>query len=87
MRLTARQQDYWKKNLIVTAVLLSIWFAVTFITGWYARELNTIAFVGPLGFYMAAQGALIVYLLIVWFYAKYMNALDKEYGVHEGEDE
>ena len=36
---------------------------------------------------MGAQGALIIYVAIIWFYARYMNNLDEEYGVHEGEDD
>jgi putative solute:sodium symporter small subunit len=36
---------------------------------------------------MGAQGALIVYVLIVWYYARRMNELDRQYGVHETEDE
>ena len=88
MELTAKHQEYWRKNLFITAVLLSIWFVVTFVEGWFARELNTISFFGfPLGFYMSAQGSLIVYVLIIWFYARYMNNLDREYGVDEGADE
>ena len=55
--------------------------------GWFARELNDIIFIGPLGFYMSAQGSLIIYVAIIWYYAHYMNNLDKEYGVHEGEDD
>ena len=39
----------------------------------------------PLGFYMSAQGSLIIYVVIICYYAYYMNNLDKEYGVHEGE--
>ena len=39
----------------------------------------------PCGFYMSAQGSLIIYVAIIWYYAHYMNNLDKEYGVHEGE--
>ena len=39
------------------------------------------------GFYMSAQGSLIVYVIIIWYYARYMNRLDREYDVHEGEDE
>jgi putative solute:sodium symporter small subunit len=35
---------------------------------------------------MGAQGALAIYVLIIWFYARYMNRLDQEYGVAEGED-
>jgi putative solute:sodium symporter small subunit len=84
--LTARHQEYWRKNLVITAVLMLIWFIVTFVEGWYARELNSITFLGfPLGFYMSAQGSLIVYVVIIWYYARYMNKLDVEYGVEEEE--
>ena len=88
MELSARHQEYWNKNLVITAVLMAIWFVATFVVAWYARELNSITFLGfPLGFYMAAQGSLVVYVIIIWYYARYMNRLDVEYGVAEGEDE
>ena len=88
MELTANHHEYWHKNLIVTAILLFIWFLVTFVEGWFARELNTISILGfPLGFYMSAQGSLIVYVALIWYYQHYMNKLDIEYGVEEGEDE
>ncbi len=88
MQLTAKHKEYWNKNLVITGILLLIWFIVTFVEAWYARELNTISFFGfPLGFYMSAQGSLIVYVVLIWIYQKYMNGLDIEYGVHEGEDE
>lgn len=87
MQLTQKHHDYWSRNLRVTSILLTIWFFVTFVVGYFARELNEITFIGPLGFYMGAQGALIVYVLIIWYYARYMNNLDKEYDVHEGEGE
>lgn len=87
MELTAKHKEYWRKNLVITGILLAIWFLVTFVEGWYARELNGITFLGwPLGFYMSAQGSLIVYVVIIGVYARYMNNLDKEYGVDEGED-
>ncbi len=88
MELTAKHHDYWRKNLVITGILLFIWFVATFVVGWYARELNQFAFIGfPLGFYMAAQGSLIIYVVLIWIYARYMNKLDIEYGVDEGEDE
>ena len=69
MELTARHREYWHKNLVITAILLFIWFVVTFVEGWYARELNAITFLGfPLGFYMSAQGSLIVYVVLIWVY-------------------
>ncbi len=84
MQLTERHKQYWNINLKVTAILLALWFVSTFVMGWYARELNEISFIGPLGFYMSAQGSLIIYVAIIWYYARYMNSLDKEYGVQEG---
>ena len=88
MELSQKHHEYWRKNLVITAVLLSVWFLVTFVEGWYARELNQISFLGfPLGFYMSAQGSLAVYVVIIWYYQHFMNKLDIEYGVHEGEDE
>jgi putative solute:sodium symporter small subunit len=87
MQLSAKHQEYWQKNLRMTAVLLFIWFFVTFIIGYFARSLSEITILGfPFPFYMAAQGSLIVYVLIIWYYAHRMNQLDNEYGVHEGED-
>lgn len=86
MQLTEKHKEYWRRNLSLTSVLLAIWFVATFVVSWFARELNDIVIIGPVGFYMGAQGALIIYVLIIWFYAKRMNELDKEYGVHEGDD-
>ena len=85
MLLTKKHIDYWRINQKVTSVLLALWFVVTFVVGWYARELNEIEVLGPLGFYMSAQGSLIIYVLIIGYYAYYMNKLDKKYGVHEGD--
>jgi putative solute:sodium symporter small subunit len=83
----ARLQDYWRRNLNITAILLAIWFVVTYLVSYFARELSFNFFGWPFSFYMAAQGSLIVYVLIIWFYARYMNNLDREYGVEEEEDE
>ena len=86
MELTAKHQEYWRKNLVVTAVLLLVWFIVTFVEAWFARELNGITFFGfPFGFYMSAQGSLAIYVIIIGIYALYMRKLDLEYGVDEGD--
>jgi putative solute:sodium symporter small subunit len=85
MQLTEKHKQYWNINLKISSVLLVIWFVATFVMGWFARELNDITIIGPLGFYMSAQGSLIIYVAIIWYYAHYMNNLDQEYGVHEGE--
>lgn len=87
MQLTERHQEYWRRNLRITAVLMSIWFVVTYFVGFYAREFNTFTVLGfPLGFYMGAQGSLIIYVVMIFYYAFYMNKLDNEFGVAEGEE-
>ncbi len=87
MQLTEKHREYWNKNLTITAILLFIWFVVTFVVGYYARELSFPFFGWPFSFWMGAQGALIIYVIIIWYYARYMNTLDKVYGVHEGDEE
>jgi len=87
MQAAARRQEYWRRNLNITAVLMSIWFVVTFVVGYFARELSFNFFGWPFSFWMGAQGALVIYCVIIWFYARYMNNLDREYGVQEEEEE
>ena len=85
MQLTARHHEYWRKNLQITGILLALWFTVTFVVIFFARDLQFSFFGWSFSFWVAAQGALVVYCLIIWFYARYMNNLDREYGVDEGE--
>jgi putative solute:sodium symporter small subunit len=86
MQLTQKHTEYWRKNLVITGILLLVWFIVTFVEAWYARELTSITFLGfPLSFYMSAQGSLAIYVIIIGVYAWYMTGLDKEYEVDEGD--
>jgi putative solute:sodium symporter small subunit len=86
LELTQRHHEYWRKNLVITAVLLSIWFVFTFVEAWFARELNSITFFGwPLAFWFSAQGSLAIYVAIIGIYAYLMGKLDKEYQVDEGD--
>jgi putative solute:sodium symporter small subunit len=85
MTLTERQREYWRKNLRITAVLMVIWFLVTFGVGYFARDLNFTFFGWPFSFWVGGQGALIVYVLMIWYYARTMNRLDQEFGVAEEE--
>jgi putative solute:sodium symporter small subunit len=87
MQLTESHKQYWSKNLRITAILLFIWFVVTYVVGFYARDLNFNFFGWPFSFWVGAQGALIVYVLIIAYYAHYMNNLDKEYDCAEVEED
>jgi len=87
MQLTEKHKRYWQKNLRLTGVLLAIWFVATFVIGWFARELQSITVLGfPFSFFMGAQGALLIYVLLVGYYAYRMGKLDREYGVQEGDE-
>jgi putative solute:sodium symporter small subunit len=80
----ARRAEYWRRTVTVTAVLLAIWFVVTYVVAFFAVPLNQFKFFGfPFAFYMGAQGSLIIYLIIIAYYARYMNRLDREFGVAE----
>ena len=83
--INARQNlaDYWRKNLHITAVLMVIWFVVTFGVSYFARELNFKFFGWPFSFWMASQGAPVVYVIVIWLYARRMDKLDQEHGVAE----
>lgn len=83
MQLTEGHRLYWRKNLTITAILMVIWFVVTYVVGFMARDLSFNFFGWPFSFWMGAQGALVVYVAIIWFYARYMNNLDQEFGVAE----
>jgi putative solute:sodium symporter small subunit len=86
IELSERHREYWRKNMRITLILLAIWFVVTYVIGFFARDVFSFGFFGwPFAWYMGGQGALIVYVLIIWYYARYMNRLDKEYGVAEEE--
>lgn len=87
MQLTEKHREYWSKNLRITGILLVIWFLVTYVLCFFARELQFNFFGWPFAFYMAAQGSLIIYVIIIWYYAQYMNKLDIQYDVHEGEED
>jgi putative solute:sodium symporter small subunit len=85
MQITESQKSYWRKNLRLTGVLLAIWFVVSFVVSYFARDLDFNFFGWPFSFWMAAQGALIIYVVLIGYYAKAMNKLDQEHGFAEEE--
>ena len=81
----AQKEAYWRYNVKLTATLLVIWFVVTYlISGLWAGWLNQFSFIGfPLGYYMAAQGSLAIFVIEIAAYAYLMNKKDAEYGIRE----
>jgi putative solute:sodium symporter small subunit len=84
--LTERQkEEHWQYSVRLTTVLLAIWFVVTYlISGLWAGWLNQYTILGfPLGYYMAAQGALAIFVIEIAVYAYLMNKKDTEFGIRE----
>jgi putative solute:sodium symporter small subunit len=80
---SALRRRYWRRTLQLTASLLAVWFVVTFVVAFFARDLRFTVFGYPFSFWVAAQGAPLVYLALIGFYARRMNRLDREHGVAE----
>ena len=78
-------QEYWQKNLRLLAILLAVWFFVSYGCGIiFADYLNNFRLGGyKLGFWFAQQGAIYVFIIIIFVYVNRMNKLDKEFGVDE----
>ena len=87
MQLTDSHKQYWQKNIRVTGLLLVIWFVVTYVVSYMARDLSFTFFGWPFSFWMGAQGSLVIYVLLIADYAHYMNNLDKEYECAEVEED
>ncbi len=79
------KKAYWKENLSLLTKLLIVWFVVSFGAGiLFADALNAIQFFGfKLGFWFAQQGAIYVFVVLIFVYMAKMNALDRKYGVEE----
>ena len=77
---------YWSANIRLITVCLVIWALVSFGFGILLRPLLAGILVGgtDLGFWFAQQGAILVFLALIFFYAFRMNKIDKDHGVDEG---
>ena len=76
--LDEREQVLWRRRMRVTGWLLAAWFAVTFGVSFFARELDAVVLGWPMSFWVAAQGALLVYMALVIVFARSMGRLDEE---------
>ena len=78
-------QEYWKTNLRYVALLLAIWFLVSYCFGiFWADSLNSIRIGGfKLGFWFAQQGSIYAFVILIFVYVRLMNKLDEKYDVDE----
>jgi putative solute:sodium symporter small subunit len=85
MRSTAKSV-FWARTKMLTGVLLGAWLGVNLLVPWFARDLNSVhAFGFPLGYWLAAEGSLLVYLLIIVVYVVAMDRLEARCLVDDDE--
>jgi putative solute:sodium symporter small subunit len=83
-----KSTSYWKENIKYLIILLSIWFLVSFGAGiLFKEELDSIQLGGfKLGFWFAQQGAIYVFVILIFVYVRLMNRLDKKYGFDKDDE-
>ncbi len=80
------QQTHWQRTKKLMVVTLSIWFVFSFVVHWFADSLNAMSFLGfPFGFYMAAQGSEVIFVVLIFVFAHLQNKIDVECGMAEDE--
>jgi putative solute:sodium symporter small subunit len=79
------RKAFWKANLKLVAMCLSIWFVVSYLFGIIlVDQLNAISVGGyKLGFWFAQQGSMYIFVVLIFFYAYRMNKIDQQFNVHE----
>lgn len=82
---TEKNKKYWRANLRVLAVLLSVWALVSFLGGViFVEELNTFALGGyPLGLWISQQGALFVYVALIFIYHAWMTRIERKFAADD----
>lgn len=77
---------HWQRTKKLMIMTLVAWFIFAFAVHWFADSLNAVSFIGfPLGYYMAAQGSEIMFVIILFCFAKLQNKIDRETGFAEEE--
>lgn len=77
-------EQHWAKSKSLMLLSLAIWFFFSFVIHAFASSLNSIVIFGfPLGFYMAAQGSLIIFVILIFWFAGKQSQIDEEFGVAE----
>ncbi len=75
---------WWRKTKTLMITCLIVWAIAGFGIHFFVNELNTITFIGfPLGFYMAAQGSLIIFVVLIFWFSARQDAIDRAHGVAE----
>ena len=81
---TSNRVEHWRRTKRLMFITLTIWFFFSFVVHWFANALNAFTFLDfPFGFYMAAQGSEIAFVITLFWFVKAQHTIDRECGFSE----
>lgn len=84
--INSQQQEHWAATRRLMFIHLAIWFIFAYLVHWFAPQLNQISFNHfPLGYYMAAQGSMAIFVVQLFIFVRQQHAVDRKYGMAEEE--
>ena len=85
----SNKERHWEKTKGLMMLTLSIWFVFSIVIFMFGESLNNGSFLGyPLAYYMSAQGSIVVFVVLIFWFANRQEKIDEEFGFAErGEDE
>ena len=85
----SNKERHWEKTKGLMMLTLAIWFVFSIVIFMFGEGLNNGSFLGyPLAYYMCAQGSIIIFVVLIFWFANRQEKIDEEFGFAEkGEDE
>lgn len=84
---TSQRVVHWERTKRLMIITLTIWFIFSFVVHWFADSLNAFSFNGfPLGYYMAAQGSEVIFVILIVWFVRAQHKIDQETGFAEDLD-
>lgn len=81
---TSQRVEHWQRTKRLMVITLTLWFFFSFVIHWFAGALNAVTFLGfPMGYYMAAQGSEIAFVILIFWFARAQHKIDEATGFDE----
>ena len=84
----SNKEKHWGKTKNLMIITLIIWFIFSILIFTFGEEMNTLSFLGyPLAYYMSAQGSIVIFVVLIFWFANRQEKIDEEFGFAEKEDD
>ena len=85
---SGQRARHWERTRNLTILVLVIWFVFSLLVHWFAKGLNEVSFIGfPLGYYLAVQGSLIIFVVLIFYQNWQQDKIDSDAGLSGDETE